>query len=105
MACGVPFLVSFCQLITLPTEAFRESPRVCEIIVQIQRYCVCILHNLSNSTHRNKCLLSAFRGGLVLRSLAVAARHDGDVVFRRKAALTLADLVVEVNVAPVLSSP
>lgn len=99
-----PLLASFCQLVTLPTEAFRDCPRVCEMIIQIKRYCVCILHNLSNTTHQNKCLLSLFRSGLILRSLAIATRNDGDVVFRRKATLTLANLV-QVTVAQAPSPP
>jgi hypothetical protein len=98
--CGA-LLSSISQIITLPSEPFRHSPRVHEIIVQIKRYGVGILHNLSNTSDDNKQFLCRFERNAIMRSLKDAA-NDADAIVQGKATQTLANLVIfnRVQVGP-----
>jgi hypothetical protein len=91
---GDALLSSLCQLLTLPTAPFGESQRVREIIVQIKRYSVGILLNISGTRDDNKRLLFQFQSGLIMRTCRDAANDSGDAVIQRAATQTLANLVI-----------
>jgi hypothetical protein len=86
------FLSAVCRILTVPTEPFRNSERVHEVIVQIKHYSTGIMHNLSNTSDRNKEVLYGFEQGSVMISLRDAA-NNGDAVVQRKANQTLANLI------------
>jgi hypothetical protein len=87
------FLSAICQILTLPTEPFRNSGRIHEVIAQIKHYSTGIMYNLSNtSSDLNKELLYGFEQGRVMLSLRDAA-NNGDAVVQRKATSTMANLI------------
>lgn len=87
-------LQSVCEIVTLSTEPFQRSAYVHDIVLQLKRYSVAILHNLSNTSDDNKLSLCHVQSGIVMKSLKEVATHDCDATVRRKATQTIANLVV-----------
>lgn len=85
-----------CDVITLPSKRFERSAYVHDIVLQMKRYAVGIVQNISSTdcddTKQRLCFI---QNGLVMESLRKVADYEtDDAIVQRKATQAIANLII-----------